>query len=236
MSLPPYAVTYSGHPCCPCQAEWLPVLQTEAQRRGLIKGQLPISQLIGGAAESANTHLLGGASDFYPLGAISDVTAFVRLCRDMGADATWHRPIDWDGAGGVEHVHSVATGCPHCATTAAYQTTAVRGGFNGLGHAGQGAPDDGPKPLSGRTWKQGIEWAEEQAMADYAAQLEQIINGQEASKNRDVALRKLVKGVSDQVDALTDAVGTGDAEIKTRITKAKAEVKAAIAELDQVEA
>lgn len=62
-------------------------------------------------------------------------------------------------------MHRVLTGCPHCEDTAAYQTAAVKAGFNGLGHAGRGGPDDGPRPLSGRTWEQGIEWAEEQDMA-----------------------------------------------------------------------
>lgn len=157
--------TYAGHPCCPCQAEWLPVLQAEAQRRGLITGSLPISQLIGGAPQSGGTHTKGGASDFYPLSGIRQVDGeggFVWLCRQMGADATWHRPYNWDSARGVEHVHAVLTGCPHCASTAAYQTTAVRLDFNGLGRAGMGAPDDGPRPLSGRTWQQGIEWAHQQ--------------------------------------------------------------------------
>jgi hypothetical protein len=150
---------FRGHPCCTCQLAWLPVLEAEAQRRGLVDGQLPISQLIGGAPQSGGTHTKGGASDFYPLGAISDVTAFVRLCRDMGADATWHRLFNWDGQNGVEHVHSVLTSCPHCVTTAAYQTAAVRADQNGLANHGK---DDGPRPLSGRTWQQGITWAREQ--------------------------------------------------------------------------
>lgn len=169
MTLPSYAVEFRGHPCCPCQAAWLPALEAEAQRRGLVVGQLPISQLIGTAKASALTHSKGGASDIYPLGTIEQVDGddgFVWLCRQMGADATWHRPAGWDGPGSVEHVHSVLTGCPHCAYTAGYQTTAVRAGYDGLGHLGEGGHDTGPRPLSGRTWQQGIDWAKEQEQMD----------------------------------------------------------------------
>lgn len=160
MTLPAYAVTFRGHPACPCQATWLPAFEAEAQRRGILKGPLPLSQLIGGATTSAGTHSQGGADDTYPLTGI-DVTAYVALSRDMGADATWHRPYNWDGKGGVSHVHRVLTGCPHNGP-AAYQITAVRDGFNGLGHLGRGGPDTGPRPLSGRTWQQGITWAQHQ--------------------------------------------------------------------------
>lgn len=165
MTLPSYAVLFRGHPACPCQAKWLPVLEAEAQRRGLIEGELPISQLIGGDPRSGGTHVDGGEADFFPLGAISKVDGkggFVWLCRQMGADATWHRPFNWDGQNGVEHVHSGLTGCPHNVHAAGYQLTAVRNGFNGLGAGGEAARDDGPRPLSGRTWRQGITWAKEQ--------------------------------------------------------------------------
>lgn len=156
-----YEQNFRGHRACPCQVEWLPVFETEAQRRGTLTGYLPLSQLIGGAAASGGTHSKGGADDTYPLHTITDVDAYVELSREMGADATWHRPKNWDGADGVEHVHRVLRGCPHN-EPARYQITAVDAGFNGLGHLGHGAKDDGPRPLSGRTWRQGIAWAEEQ--------------------------------------------------------------------------
>ena len=168
----PYAVMFRGHPACPCQAAWLPVLEAEAQRRGILRGSLPISQLIGGASTSGGTHSKGGASDFYPLTVITDVTAFVALCRELGADATWHRVWNWDGRNGVEHVHTVQRDCPHN-TPARYQydstTQGVDHGRDGLSHGGRGAPDTGPRPLSGRTWRQGIEWAraQEDDMANY---------------------------------------------------------------------
>jgi hypothetical protein len=70
-------------------------------------------------------------------------------------------------------------------------------------------------------------------MADYAAQLDRIEKKVDASQKRDVALRKMVKAVSEQVDAVSEAVGQPTDDIKRRITKAKAEVLEAIAELDQ---
>lgn len=47
MALPAYAVDFRGHPACPCQVAWLPVFEAEAQRRGILSGPLPISQIIG---------------------------------------------------------------------------------------------------------------------------------------------------------------------------------------------
>ncbi|MGZ6778161.1 MAG: hypothetical protein ACXVGO_04100, partial [Mycobacterium sp.] len=156
MSLP-YAVDFRGHLACPCQVEWLPVFELEAQRRGILSGPLPLSQLIGGAAASGGTHATGGADDTYPLTGI-DVPAYVALSREMGADATWERPYNWDGHNGVAHVHRVLTGCPHNGP-ARYQIADVIAGRNGLANHG---PDTGPRPLSGRTWQEGIAWAQQQ--------------------------------------------------------------------------
>lgn len=163
-----YIVDFRGHPACPCQAKWLPAFEAEAQRRGILTGSLPLSQLIGGAPASGGTHSQGGADDTYPLDSIADVDGYVWLSRQMGADATWERPYNWDGRGGVRHVHRVLTGCPHNAP-AAYQIDAVRAGYNGLGYAGHGAWDTGPRPLSGRTWREGIKWAKAQEEADMPA-------------------------------------------------------------------
>lgn len=153
---PSYAVDFRGFPACPCQAEWIPAFELEAQRRGWLVGEQHIYQMIGGALQSGGTHIAGGADDTEYLN-----DNLIWLSREMGADATWHRRFNWDGAGGMPHVHRVLRGCPHN-FPARYQIDAVDDGFNGLGHLGHGAPDDGPRPLSGRTWQQGIEWAEEQ--------------------------------------------------------------------------
>jgi hypothetical protein len=160
MSLPSYAVTFRGLPACPCLATWLPVYEAELQRRGLLTGPIKLYQLIGGAAASGGTHVDGGAFD----------TAFVgdegvAVARQMGADATWHRRLGWDGHGGMEHVHGVLTGCPHNGP-ARYQIDAVKAGYNGLGFGGHAARDDGPRPLSGRTWQEGLTWARKQQEDD----------------------------------------------------------------------
>jgi hypothetical protein len=114
----------------------------------------------------------------------------------MGADATWHRPYNWDGDGGGEHVHRVLTGCPHN-TPARYQIDAVRAGYNGLGHLGRGARDDGPRPLSGRTWREGIQWAKEQENPDMAllADLDAARKKHDATRLK--AVRVLLRAVRD---------------------------------------
>lgn len=160
MTLPSYAVTFRGFTACPCLATWLPGYEAELQRRGILSGPLHIYQLIGGAPDSAGTHTKGGAFDTEFIG-----DAAIRVARDMGADATWHRRLNWDGHGGMEHVHGVLRGCPHNGP-AAYQIAAVDAGFNGLGYLGHAAPDDGPRPLSGRTWQQGLTWARQQREKD----------------------------------------------------------------------
>lgn len=153
----PYQVDFRGFPACPCLAAWIPVYESELHRRKLLTGPLRIYQLIGGAPASGNTHTKGGAIDD---DRISEQCIWV--ARQMGADASWHRPPNWDGKGGMEHAHHVLTGCPHNGP-ARYQIDAVRAGYNGLGLNGHGARDTGPRPLSGRTWQEGIKWAKEQA-------------------------------------------------------------------------
>lgn len=151
--------TFRGLPACECQITWIPVYEAHLQWRGIIDGPLPIAQLIGGNPSSGGTHVSGGVSDFWLRGGTADRAVWV--ARQMGADATWHRPFGWDGRTGAEHIHSVLRGCPHN-SPARYQIAAVDAGFNGLGHLGMGGRDTGPRPLTGRTWQQGIAWAREQ--------------------------------------------------------------------------
>jgi hypothetical protein len=157
MALPSYAVDFRGKPACPCLASWLPVYEAELQRRGLLAGSLPIYQLIGGAAASGGTHALGGAFDISDLVGEQDVW----VARQMGADATWARTR---AQGFTPHLHGVLRGCEHNGP-ARYQITSdvlgVDAGWNGLSGDSR-ARDDGPRPLSGRTWRQGIAWAIEQ--------------------------------------------------------------------------
>lgn len=148
--------TFRGFEACACLAAWLPVYEAELQRRGTLVGPLKIYQLIGGAAASGGTHATGGAFDISDLGGDVDL----EVARQMGADATWSRT---PAQGFMQHIHGVLRGCPHN-SPARYQIDAVDDGYNGLGRKGQGGPDDGPRPLSGRTWTEGIAWAEEQNM------------------------------------------------------------------------
>ena len=163
MSLPAYTVYFRGKPACPCLAKWLAAYERELLKRGVIKHSLDIYQLIGSVAASSNTHSKGGAFD---LGQTSDEAIWV--ARQMGADATWHRPYNWDGRGGISHSHGVLRGCPHN-FPARYQIDAVDAGYNGLGAGGRGGRDTGPRPLSHRTWTQGIEWHEDQPYPDNKA-------------------------------------------------------------------
>lgn len=156
-----YIVDFRGHPACPCLAAWLPAYEAELQRRGVLTGPLRIYQLIGGYSGSGGTHTDGGAFDLLDLPGDEDL----RIGRDMGADAYWTRPYNWDGKGGIRHNHGVLRGCPHNGP-ARYQydspTFGVDHGRDGLYHGGYGAPDTGPRPLSGRTWREGIAWAQAQ--------------------------------------------------------------------------
>jgi hypothetical protein len=208
MALPSYAVDYDGHPACPCQVVWLPVFEAEAQRRGYLRGPLPLSQLIGSDPRSGGTHAEGGADDTYPLTTITDLGGYVWLSRQMGADATWLRPYNWDGRKGVAHIHRVLTGCPHNGP-ARYQIDAVRAGLNGLANHG---PDDGPRPLSGRTWQQGIEWAEEQEddMKDEDFdRIQAMLDAQRASIVKDLLAAAVNKAGDTVKKALRVAAGLG---------------------------
>lgn len=150
MTYPSYTVWFRGKLACPCLAQWLPVYEAELQRRGTLVGPLRIYQLIGSASASADTHKDGGAFDITDL--IGDTDVWV--ARQMGADATWARTVP---PFTTAHLHGVLTGCPHNGP-ARYQIDEVRAGGDGLlGNA----PDPGPRPLSGRTWREGIAWAKQ---------------------------------------------------------------------------
>lgn len=147
-----FYTTFRGWRCCDCTARWLPPFEQLANQLGVIPGDVKILQLRGSNPASAGTHAGGGAID---LGFYSgdQARALVALARDMGADATWYRP--WDGN---HHVHAVLRGCP-LNQGARYQISAVDAGYNGLGTDGRDGPDDGPRPLSYRTFEQGITYA-----------------------------------------------------------------------------
>jgi hypothetical protein len=151
------SVTFRGFPACKCLAAWLPVFEVELVRRGVVRESIDIAQLVGNAAASGNTHSGGGAFDIWQH---DDVTVWV--ARQMGADATWARTTG--SFANNRHTHGVLDGCPHNGP-AAYQIDEVRAGGDGL--IGD-APDPGPRPLSGRTWREGIAWARQQEESDMA--------------------------------------------------------------------
>lgn len=142
--------SFRGYPACSCLAKWLPAYEAELKRRGVIRYNIDVFQLIGGNPKSGGTHATGGAFDIAQTSAEA-----IKVARQMGADATWFRPFNWDNRGGIAHTHGVLTGCPHNGP-ARYQIRDVRAGLNGLANRGR---DTGPRPLSGRTWQQGIAWA-----------------------------------------------------------------------------
>ncbi len=148
--------TFRGKPACDCLVKWLPAFEAELLARGVIKQSIDIAQLIGGAKESAGVHSTGGAFDIW-----QTQPEAVWVARQMGADATWARVTG--SFADNQHTHGVLRGCPHNAP-ARYQIESpefgVDHGHNGLANGG---PDDGPRPLSMRTWQQGLEWQREQA-------------------------------------------------------------------------
>jgi hypothetical protein len=223
-SAPGYGL-FRGRVACDCLIAWLPKYERELQRRGIIGGPLPIAQLVGDAPASAGTHY-GGAFDLR-----MTTTAAVWIARAMGADATWVR--DWPGN---LHIHGVLTACPHNGN-ARYQIDAVRAGFNGLGTNGRGGPDDGPRPLSGRTWRQGLDWQHRQEdwfdmatrqdltevvanqLAPLAAQLNVLVD-------RTEGLRVTLAGIVTDLDALE--VEVADDATKDLVRKMRDQVIAAL--------
>ncbi len=146
--------TYAGKPACACLAKWLPVFEAAIGR------QPRWFQLIGDAPASAGFHKGGGSADCEPL---SDDE--LRVARNMGGAAFNRWWTDSDGDPNY-HCHIRLNGCPHN-TIAQPQVDDLNEGRDGTGplYDNAGIPDNGPRdgvlwPL--RTWKQGIDWANEQ--------------------------------------------------------------------------
>lgn len=172
-----YVVDFRGRPACPCLAAWYPVHERELQRRGILgpDEQIYIFQLIGDADASGGTHSEGGAGDDDQ---ISDEAVWV--ARQMGADACWARTTGSFATN--KHRHLVLTGCPHNGP-ARYQIDEVRAGGDGLVGT---TPDPGPRPLSGRTWRQGIAWAKAQ---------EDIMQAEDFDKIRTIVADEVAKAL-----------------------------------------
>jgi hypothetical protein len=144
------SVIFRGKPACTCLAAWLPAYEAELRARGILPAgvQLTIFQLIGGAAASGGTHATGGAFDLLDLPGGEDLA----VARQMGADATWLRRENWDGKGGMAHIHGVLTGCPHNGparyqvrlTTARCPCRTARGSRDSRGAASRSASAGAP--------------------------------------------------------------------------------------------
>lgn len=90
-------------------------------------------------ALSAGTHSGGGAIDISVHGLSEpQILAIVRAMRTVGFAAWWRRSPEWSGA---QHIHGIAVGCKDLNPIAAQQVVALRGGYNGLGHLGEGGRD-----------------------------------------------------------------------------------------------
>lgn len=141
--------TFRGFNACTCLVKWLPVFERELLRRGVIKHNIDIAQLVGGYSKSGGTHLPGGAFDIW-----QNTRLTIEIAREMGA-AAWGRTR---AQGFDPHAHGVLKGCPHNAG-GRYQITELENGGDGL--VGN-RPDDGPRtmPIPLRTWQEGIKWAE----------------------------------------------------------------------------
>lgn len=150
---------FRGRVACRCLAQWLPEYETMLRHEGVLGPDelLPIAQLVGDAPASKGTHY-GGAFDLWTVD-----PRYVKVARQMGADATWVR--DTGSFVNNKHIHGLLTGCPHN-VNARYQLDAVRANYNGLGIGGRSGPDTGPRPLSGRSWREGIAWANQQREED----------------------------------------------------------------------
>lgn len=151
MAYPDYVVIFRGRRACPCLAEWLPYYERMLLKAGVIKKNIDVAQLIGGASASAGTHTRGGAYDIWQRSSKA-----IEIAREMGA-AAWAR-----GRPFAPHQHGVLRGCPHNGP-ARYQVVALdKYDGNGLGAGGRGGRDNGPAKHSDRDWRDGIAWAKAQ--------------------------------------------------------------------------
>lgn len=221
MSLPDWVVYFRGHPCCPCMPPWLTALERELIALGVVETSIDIAQLTGDAEASAGVHKGGGAFDIWQ----HDETT-VWVCRQMGADATWARITGSFLTN--RHTHGVLTDCPHNGP-ARYQIEEVRSGGDGL--LGD-APDPGPRPLSGRTWREGIRWAEarqkerEEDMALssddkqwLAKKFEAIAQRDAANKERDIRRHQAVLAVLDTLEG-----GIENTATKAQVRRARDDI------------
>lgn len=142
---------------------WALFVELVALDMGIDMARLVV-QSRGGAAASAGTHSDGAAIDTrvhlnWRFFTSAQRRRLVLLARECGFQASWDRP--WTNN---QHLHLGAM-LRNLWTRVTYQCTAVRAGFNGLGAAGRGGRDDGPKPSAWRDHISGPTWARNQIAA-----------------------------------------------------------------------
>lgn len=149
--------TLYGLPTCSCVVAWLPPYLQLLTASGIA---VRVTQLTGTYGKSGGTHAGGGAIDLIVDNpgkrSMSDAyDLLIKQARKGGADPSWHRPKNWDNAGGIEHAHLTLRGCTHRSVQALAQQAAVDANLNGLANR---AADTGYRPLSRRSWATGIPW------------------------------------------------------------------------------
>lgn len=168
--------TYRGLPACTCLAAWLPAFEKAIGR------EVRLFQLVGDAKASAGFHRGGGSADCEPLSEDE-----LRTARNMGG-AAWNRW--WTNN---YHCHIRLNGCAHN-TIAQPQVTDLNAGRDGTGplYDNRGEPDNGPRkdvhwPL--RTWREGIEWANQQEEDEMTPEQEAKILGAIAASEKRIDAR-----------------------------------------------
>lgn len=199
-------------------ADWWEGVVDELGFRPVITQGAWMARVPGGGAEnSKGYHDGGGCLDLRVWDRTGrECDRMVHVTRSRGAGG-WRR---YTSQGMDEdHFHLVLGSDYGLTDGAAWQWQEYVAGRNGLASRG---PDYEwrPDPL--------VLTPPEDDMAQYADQLEQIIRQGEQARRRDVALRKIVKATADMVEAIADS--QQDEAIKRRITKAKNEVLAVLAE------
>jgi hypothetical protein len=192
----------------------------------------------GGAVDSAGYHDKGGCVDCRSREFnAAEIALFVLVASEYGFQF-WRR--DASHGGMDPHLHGVFGSDYDLAPGAKEQVRELLETPRGDGLAGSYGRDYEHRVTPIRTAPPNQLLEEDYMASQEAAQkLDQILKGQESAQKRDVALRKLVKAVADQVDNLAEATATygdiGD-DIKSRITKSKRELAELIVELDTQEA
>lgn len=143
-------VTYGGHPIDRLTAERLKSMDMmlASPHFGGEKEHMTSLQGIGGYAKSGGTHVSG---------ACEDVTEFNwrnrQLVGRLTGGADYHRPYNWDNAGGGPHCHLNTIGVGYASNSAKAQWVAYYAGKNALRN---NAKDTGPrlatKPLFVAPW------------------------------------------------------------------------------------